>query len=106
MTILNLNEMKGNWFVGDFLPTAFKTDKAEVCYKIHHKDEVITPHYHKIATEINLLVEGKMIINSETILAGQVFILHPNEVVFATPVEDSKLIVVKIPSIVGDKYEV
>jgi hypothetical protein len=106
MDKFNISDMKGNWFVGDFAPTAYKTDKAEVCYKIHHKDEIITPHYHKIATEINLLISGEMLINGEIISGGTVFILHPNEVVYAKPLQESKLIVVKIPSIIGDKYEV
>ena len=31
--------MKGGWFVGDFLPTAFKTKNFEVSYKLHKKNE-------------------------------------------------------------------
>lgn len=106
MKIKNLSDMVGNWFIGEFAPTAFKTSDVEVCYKIHTQGEYITPHFHKIATEINLLLEGKMIINSQTILPGQIFILDPEEIVYANPVEESKLIVVKVPSKIGDKYEV
>ena len=33
MKIFNFKKMKGGWFVGDFLPTAFKTKNFEVSYK-------------------------------------------------------------------------
>jgi mannose-6-phosphate isomerase-like protein (cupin superfamily) len=84
----------------------FKSEKAEVCYKIHEAGEFIQPHYHKVATEINVLLEGEMEVNGEKILPNDIFLLEPNEIVYATPIKTSKLIVVKIPSIVGDKYEV
>ena len=37
MKIYKLSEMTGGWFVGNFTPTAFTTDNAEVSFKIHPK---------------------------------------------------------------------
>jgi hypothetical protein len=37
MDIFKMKDMKGGWFIGDFQPTAFKTDQFEVCYKHHTK---------------------------------------------------------------------
>lgn len=98
--------MKLGWFVGNFIPTAYSTNDFEVAYKVHRKDELYTSHYHKLAVEINYLIRGKMKVNDVEISAGEIFVIHPNEI--ATPffLEDCELIVVKTPSILGDKYEV
>tara|TARA_R110001599_G_scaffold62402_1_gene173753 strand:+ start:2375 stop:2701 length:327 start_codon:yes stop_codon:yes gene_type:complete len=106
MKIFNFKDMKGGWFIGDFEPSAYKTKGFEVCYKEHRKDEIWETHYHKIATEINLLITGKMIIQDITIAAGDIFVLKPGEIADPTFLEDCSLIVVKTPSITNDKYEV
>ena len=53
MKILNIKDMEGGWFVGNFSPTAFKTEDFEVCYKVHKKGETWDYHYHKKSHEIN-----------------------------------------------------
>lgn len=105
MKIYEAKEMIGGWFVGDFKPTAYKTKKFEVCYKIHQQGEKWPKHYHKIATEINYLIRGKMTIGGKEIHAGQIFILKPGEIAEPNFLEDCEIIVIKTPSVVGDKYE-
>lgn len=96
--------MKGGWFVGNFLPTAYWTDKFEVCYKEHKKDEFWDEHYHVIATEINFLISGSMLINDKEIKAGQIFVIEPNFIAKPTFLEDCNLVVIKTPSITNDKF--
>lgn len=96
----------GGWFVGDFEPTAYKTKDFEVCYKIHDQNEKWPSHYHKIATEINYLMKGKMIIQGKELVAGDVFIIEKNEVADPIFVEKCEIIVIKIPSVKNDKYNV
>ncbi len=98
--------MVGGWFVGNFEPSAFKTASAEVCYKIHPKGEKWDKHYHRIATEINLMVRGKISINGEIFKPGEIFLIEPNEIVSPEFLEDCELVVVKVPSVSGDKYVV
>lgn len=98
--------MKLGWFVGDFTPTAHPTKEFEVAYKFHHKKENYTAHYHKIAVEINYLIRGRMKINDTEINAGEIFVIYPNEIAAPCFLEDCELIVVKTPSVLGDKYEV
>ena len=98
--------MIGGWFVGDFEPTAFQTDSVEVCFKRHPKGEFWPAHYHAIATEINLLIRGAMRIGEEAIVAGDIFVVAPGEVVKPEFIDDCEVVVVKVPSIPGDKYEV
>ena len=60
MKINKIEEMVGGWFIGDFEPSVLKTKDFEVCYKFHHAGEIWDNHYHKVATEINYLIRGKM----------------------------------------------
>jgi len=103
MKIFKLEDMIGGWFVGNFSPTAFKTHNAEVSYKIHPKGEVWDKHYHEHLTEINLLIEGEMIIKNTKVRQGEIFILEPKEIADPVFLEECKIICVKIPNITGDK---
>lgn len=104
MEILKMNDMKGGWFIGDFEPTAYKTSGFEVCYKHHKKGEKWETHYHKEGTEINYLVEGKMIIQDKELNKGDIFILNPYEIANPVFIEDCVVLIVKTPSKPGDKF--
>jgi len=105
MKIIKENFIDG-WFIGDFNTSVFRTKDFEVCYKIHEKNEIWPKHYHKIATEINYLMKGKMIIQNKELIVGDVFIIYPEEVADPIFVERCELIVIKIPSVINDKYNV
>ena len=101
-----LSNMTRGWFIGDFEPSLLKTKDFEVGILTHKKGEEWPKHYHKIATEYTVLISGSMTICGELIEAGTIFILEPNEI--ADPVfhEDCTVVVVKTPSVIGDKYVV
>lgn len=103
MQIYKLSEMKDGWFVGNFLPSAFKTKDFEVCYKKHAKGEFWNKHYHEKIHEMNLLVKGKMLINNIEINEGDIFTIQPFYVSKPTFLEDCELVIVKTPSITDDK---
>lgn len=102
----NITEFKRGWFIGNFEPTVFKTANFEVGVLTHLKGEQWPAHYHKIGTEYNVLLEGKMHVCGQDIVAGEVFIFEPNEVADPIFLEDCKVLCVKVPSLPGDKYEV
>jgi len=106
MKISKMSDMKGGWFIGNFEPTVLKTPQFEVCFKEHKKGENWETHFHKLGTEYNYLAEGKMIIQNTELNAGDIFILEPNEIADPVFLEDCKVVIVKTPSIPGDKYEV
>jgi hypothetical protein len=106
MKIDNIKNFTEGWFIGNFEPSILKTNLFEVCYKKHYKDEQWPIHYHKIATEINYLIKGSMIIQGKQFQQGDIFTIYPNEIADPTFLEDCDLIVVKIPSIQGDKYNI
>ena len=104
MQITKLEDYKGGWFVGNFEPSAFKTEDFEVCYKTHKQGENWDVHYHKLGTEINLLVKGQMIIQGKKLTSGDVFIIYPWEVADPEFLEDCTVLIIKTPSKPGDKY--
>lgn len=106
MKIYSLADFTGGWFVGDFLPTAHQTPAFEVGYKLHLKGDKWPVHYHKEATEINLLISGRMRLRGVTMEAGTVFVIEPGEIADPVFLKDCQLVVIKTPSIPGDKYEV
>ena len=106
MDILKMKDMKGGWFIGNFEPTAFKTEEFEVCYKQHTKGEQWDTHYHKEGTEINYLVDGKMIIQNKELNKGDIFILHPFEIADPIFLEDCMVLIIKTPSKPGDKFTI
>lgn len=106
MELFKLNNMKGGWFVGNFSPTAYNTSEFEVAYKFHKAGERWETHYHEKITEINYMIRGKMTLQNTEINSGDIFVLHPYEIANPVFIEDCEMIVVKTPSVVGDKIKV
>jgi hypothetical protein len=103
MKIFKLDEMKSGWFVGNFDPTAFRTESTEVCYRTHPKGEQWDVHYHQYVTEINLLIFGTMKIQNKLLTSGDIFILEPYEIADPEFIEDCSIVCIKYPGITGDK---
>jgi len=102
----NIKDFWRGWFIGNFEPSILKTDQFEVGMLTHAKGETWAKHYHKIGTEYNLLLKGRMNICNQEINEGEIFILEPNEIADPIFLEDCIVLCVKAPSIPGDKYEV
>jgi quercetin dioxygenase-like cupin family protein len=106
MNITKITDYVRGWFIGDFEPSLFKTKDFEVGILQHKKDEYWSPHYHKESIEYNVLISGKMIIQGNELNSGDVFVFEKGEVADPIFLEDCTLVVVKIPSIPSDKFEV
>jgi len=92
------------WFVGGFEKAAYNTTDVEVGYQHNTIGDTSLPHYHKVATEINLITSGKVRINGEIYTAGQGIIFYPGDVCECEYLEDSFTIVIKVPGPLNDKY--
>lgn len=106
MLVDRLDRMKGGWFVGDFDPSVARTKDFEVGYKLHRKGEHWARHTHKVATEITVLLRGRMKLQGRELVSGDVFVIYPDEIADPEFLEDCEVIIVKFPSVIGDKYEV
>lgn len=106
MIIDKISRFTRGWFIGDFEPSLLKTKEFEVALISHEKNEYIPKHYHAMAIEYNVLLSGKMIINDRTIEPGEIFAFEKNEPVDAKVLEPSKVLCIKVPSVIGDKHDV
>jgi len=98
--------MTRGWFVGNFTPTLYNTDKVEVAVKNYKMDDTEISHYHKIATEITVIISGKVRMNNQELIMGDIIYIEPGEITDFVALEDTITTVVKIPGALNDKYEV
>lgn len=92
------------WFVGGFDKAVYRTTDLEAGYQHNSAGEVSKAHYHKIATEINLIVRGAVKINGELYTSGMGVIFYPNDVAECEYLEDTETMVIKTPGALNDKY--
>ncbi|ADD69441.1 conserved hypothetical protein [Denitrovibrio acetiphilus DSM 12809] len=104
MKISKLDDMFKGWFVGNFDPTLLKTNDVEVAVKSYKKGDYEEAHFHKIATEITVIVSGKVKMNGQTYVAGDIIVIEPNESTDFEALEESVNVVVKHPGANDDKY--
>lgn len=100
----NLSDFWRGWFIGNFEPSLLKTEQFEVGYLHHPKGEVWPDHYHKLGTEYNLLVKGRMKLNGVEISEGELFVIEPYEVATPDFLEDCYIVCIKSPGLPKDKY--
>ena len=100
----HLNDMVKGWFVGAFTPTAYKTDTCEVAVKKYKAGEKEPTHHHKIATEITLVLSGRVVMVGQEWAEGNIIVLSPNEETSFEALTDAVTVVVKTPGALGDKY--
>ena len=98
-----IEDMFRGWFVGNFEPSVMKNTGFEIGYLFHKKGEKWLTHYHNNLIEVNLLIDGKMILNDLEINKNEIFVIDKK--VLACPIflEDCYIICIKIPQMVGDK---
>lgn len=104
MLVRKLKDMRGGWFVGQFEPTCLSLKECEVAVKHYRAGDAEPRHVHRIATELTLVVSGKVTFNDETFSAGDIVCLNPGEPAIFAVLEDAVTVVVKSPSVPSDKY--
>lgn len=99
-----LNEMIKGWFIGDFSPVAFRSSEMEVGVKAYGAGDREDEHHHKVATELTVVVSGKVRMLGRIWVPGDVVTIEPGESTEFEALQDSVTVVVKCPSVAGDKY--
>ena len=100
----NLNKMIKGWFVGNFEPTLYSTNDVEVAVKRYKAGDYESVHYHKLATEITVIVSGIVKMNGVEYKEGDIIVIEPNDRTDFFAVTDAVNTVVKIPGANDDKY--
>lgn len=104
MKVFNLNEMWKGWFIGNFEPTLFETKDFEIAVKKYSAGEIEPAHYHEIATEFTVIIDGIVKMNRKEYNSGDIIIIYPGEVTDFEAVTDTHTVVVKVPSAENDKF--
>ena len=104
MRVLTLDEMVGGWFVGDFEPSALRTQGAEVAVKRYAAGDAEAEHVHRVATELTAIVSGEAELGGRRLVAGEIAVLEPGEPAAFRALTDVVLVAVKVPSVAGDKH--
>lgn len=101
---MKIDEFKLGWVVGNFEPSLIRTDQLEVAIKYYQKGQVERLHHHKIATEWTIVIEGRVKMREREYFKGDIIEIQPGESTSFRAFEDSVTVVIKTPSIIGDKY--
>lgn len=96
--------MVGGWFVGGFAPSALPTTQCEVAVKSYKAGDYEKKHYHKVATEVTLVLEGRVRMMGKEWGAGDIIVLAPGEATDFEALTDARNVVVKVPGALNDKY--
>ena len=104
MKHFKLNDMAKGWFVGAFNPTAYSTEACEVAVKSYKAGEKEALHYHKVATEITLILSGRVYMAGQEWGEGDIVVLEPDEPTDFEALTDAVNVVVKIPGVLDDKF--
>lgn len=99
-----LADMTKGWFVGNFEPSLWKTNDVEAAVKTYKKGDTESAHYHKIATEITVVVSGRVEMFQQEWNAGDIIVVEPGDITSFAALEDTVNVVVKIPGANNDKY--
>jgi quercetin dioxygenase-like cupin family protein len=104
MTVSKLKDFTKGWIIGDFEPSLYKSKDTEVGVRLYAAGDVEKPHFHKVATEFTVIVSGKFKLNDNIYSEGDIITIEPDEISYFSCLESGKTVVVKIPSVPGDKY--
>ena len=96
--------MLGGWFIGNFEPSLLKTNDVEVAVKKYKAGDAEKAHYHKIATEYTVILEGKVRMMGIEYNEGEILTISPMESTDFLALTDVTTVVVKVPGASNDKY--
>jgi hypothetical protein len=99
-----LSDMVGGWFVGDFEPTMLRSSACEVAVKHYAQGAKEARHVHRVASELTLIAKGRARMNDQLLDSGDMIVLEPGEASDFEALEDVTTVVVKLPSVPGDKH--
>lgn len=100
----NLQDMVKGWFVGNFEPTILATDACEVAVKSYKAGDREDRHHHKVATEVTLILKGRVRMCGQEWGEGSIIVLEPGEATDFEALTDAVNVVVKTPGASNDKY--
>jgi hypothetical protein len=106
MITSSIGKFTNGWFIGDFEPSLLRTGHFEVAHHRYPRGFRAQAHAHRVATEYNYIVAGDLVASGTRLGPGGIFAYEPGEVADVEFLEDTDLIIIKVPSVPSDKYPV
>jgi hypothetical protein len=100
-----INDFFKGWLIGDFEPSIFRSKDIEVGVKNYKSGDVESKHVHKFSTEYTIVLSGKVKMLNNIYSEGDIATIEPNIPNQFECLEDAMLLIIKTPSVIGDKYE-
>lgn len=100
----NLNDFFKGWFIGDFEPSILPTNDFEVAVKEYKAGDSEANHLHKEAIEFTMVLDGVIMMNGVEYHKNDIIQIEKYEETKFESITDSRTLVVKTPSVKGDKY--
>lgn len=104
MTDMKLTDMEKGWFVGPFTPTVLHTDAFECAVKRYAAGTREARHVHRVATEITVIVAGRVRMNGVEHGPDSIVRVEPGTATDFEALTDVVTVVVKTPAAREDKY--
>lgn len=104
MKKVDLKEFTKGWVVGNFHPSLIKTNDVEVAVKRYKAGDHEASHYHKLATEITIIVFGEVEMNGIKYVADDIIVIEPFDRTDFKCLTDVVTTVIKFPGANDDKY--
>jgi len=102
--IHNVKDFTRGWILGAFLPSLFINNKFEVGIQRYKAEDIEARHIHKVAVEISVIVSGEVEMDGIRYKEDDIIYLEPGDSTDFKAITDAIITVVKIPSVIGDKY--
>lgn len=99
-----LDAMTRGWFVGDFTPSVLRTSDFEVAVMRYAQGAAEAEHVHRLADEITVVVSGRVRMCGQEWSDGDIITVEKGESTSFLALTDTVTVVVKRPSVIGDKY--
>lgn len=105
MKSFRLENMTKGWFVGAFTPSALTTNACEVAVKYYKVGDHEGKHHHKVATEVTLVLSGRIRMLGKEWTEGSIIVIEPGTETDFEALTDATNVVVKLPGALNDKYK-
>ncbi len=99
----NVMEYKNGWILGNFSPAVIQTNDFEVCVKSFKVGDREASHYQVVATEVTVVLSGKVRMGEVLLAEDEILVVEPGEVIDFEALTDCKVLGIKFPSLPEDK---
>ena len=106
MKLIDFDDFKGGWLVGNFEPSLFKRGNIEVGIHKIKKGYKSDGHYHLRSNEYNLILHGKIknTDNNNIYKKGDIFVYEPKDKSKLEFLENTEILVIRDSSDPNDKF--